>query len=322
MTCYHPLTAYWTGQLNDNGKRIYTFNPSNAYRDLPPVQLPCGQCIGCRLARSLDTATRAVHESSCYSKNCFITLTVDPENIEKVFPGGGLSHEPWQKFMKRLRKRYSGVDYVDCPEGKNPDTWNYYPIRALMCGEYGSLLNRPHYHACLFNFDFSDKYLWTIRRGVHLYRSPALEELWPYGFSTIGEVTFESAAYLSRYVTKKITGEKSDEHYFNPVTGEFRHPEYIVFPYGYGLGRLWYEKFKSDCYPSDFLIAGKKNLKVKIPRYYDKIFDLTNPEEMTRLKRARRSRASEFADNNTPERLAVREEVQLARFGKLKRIIE
>ena len=208
MTCYHPLTAYWTGELNDNGKRVYTFNASKAYRDLPPIQLPCGQCIGCRLARSLDTATRAVHESSCYSKNCFITLTVNPENIEKVFPGGGLAHEPWQKFMKRLRKRFSGVDFVDCPDGKNPDNWNYYPIRALMCGEYGSLLNRPHYHACLFNFDFSDKYLWTTRCGVPLYRSSSLEELWPYGFSTIGEVTFESAAYLSRYVTKKSLVKK------------------------------------------------------------------------------------------------------------------
>lgn len=323
MVCYHPIEAYWTGELTDKGKRVLTFNPSKAYKDIPPIKLPCGQCIGCRLSRSLDTATRAMHEASCYSKNCFITMTVAPEYMDKVFPGSSLDHRPWQLFMKQLRKSYSGVDFISkpgfWPEGKK---WNSRPIRALMCGEYGSLLDRPHYHACLFNFDFPDKYFWTIRHGFSLYRSPILEELWPYGFLTIGDVTFESAAYLARYVTKKITGCAAEEHYFNPETGEFRKPEYVVFPYGFGLGKLWYEKYHSDCYPSDFLISGRNNMRVRIPHYYDKIYDLTNPEEMAKIKLARRKRAVEHSSDNTPDRLAAREAVQLARFGKLKRILE
>lgn len=323
MTCFHPLTAYWTGELTDKGKRVLTFDSNKGYKDIPPIQLPCGQCIGCRLAHSLDTATRAVHEASCYSKNCFVSLTVAPEYIDEVFPGNSLRHEPWQKFLKKLRKRFQGVDVVDrpdfWPEGKK---WNDRPIRALMCGEYGSLLERSHYHACIFNFDFPDKYLWTVRRGVKLYRSPTLEKLWPYGFSTIGEVNFESAAYLARYVTKKITGDDSEEHYFNPDTGEIRRKEYIVFPYGFGLGKLWYERFKDDCYPSDFLISGKKKLKVKIPVYYDKIYDLTNPQEMANIRKARQRRAAEHKEDQTPDRLAVREEVQLARFRKLVRSFE
>lgn len=304
--------------MTDKGKRVYTFNPAKGYKDLPPVQLPCGQCIGCRLARSLDTATRCVHEASCYSKNCFITLTVDPEFLAEVFPGAGLRHEPWQLFMKKLRKKFDGVDKIVRPDfWPEEKKWNERPIRALMCGEYGSLLERPHYHACLFNFDFEDKYLWTIRHGVWLYRSPELEKLWPYGYSTIGDVNFESAAYLARYVTKKITGEKSDEHYFNPATGEVRKPDYIVFPYGFGLGKLWYEKYKSDCYPSDFLLAGQKKMKVKIPVYYDKIYDLTNPEEMYNIKLVRRKRAGEHKEDQTPDRLDAREQVQLARYRKL-----
>lgn len=309
--------------MTDKGKRVLTFDKNKGYRDIPPIQLPCGQCIGCRLARSLDTATRAVHEASCYSKNCFITLTVAPENMEKVFPGNALDHRPWQLFMKQLRKRFKGVDVVSRPEFWPVDKkWNERPIRALMCGEYGSLLERSHYHACLFNFDFPDKYLWTTRNGVPLYRSPTLEQLWPYGFSTIGDVTFESAAYLARYVTKKITGSLAEEHYFNEETGEFRKPEYVVFPYGFGLGRLWFEKYKGDCYPSDYLISGSKRIRVRIPQYYDKIYDLTNSEELARLKRVRQRRAAEHSSDNTPDRLAAREAVQLARFGKLKRIIE
>ena len=44
-------------------------------------------------------------------------------------------------------------------------------------------------------------------------RSAALESLWPYGFSTIGDVTFESAAYVARYVLKKVTGSDAQDHY-------------------------------------------------------------------------------------------------------------
>ena len=75
-----------------------------------------------------------------------------------------------------------------------------------MCGEYGDKLGRPHYHAIIFGVTFVDKKLWSIRRGNNLYRSATLEKLWPYGFSSIGTVNFETAAYVARYVTKKITG--------------------------------------------------------------------------------------------------------------------
>ena len=95
-------------------------------------------------------------------------------------------------------------------------------VRFFHCGEYGELLYRPHYHACLFGFDFSDKVLWSTRGGVRLYRSKILEKLWTFGFSTIGDVTFESAAYVARYCTKKITGDKADEHYNG------RSPEYVT----------------------------------------------------------------------------------------------
>ena len=44
--------------------------------------------------------------------------------------------------------------------------------------EYGDKLMRPHYHACLFGFDFPDRVLWSIRDNVRLYRSSILEKLW------------------------------------------------------------------------------------------------------------------------------------------------
>lgn len=318
MSCNAPLTMYWTGGYTAAGKKEYTFNSSKGYSDMS-IQVPCGQCMGCRLSKSLDTATRAVHEASLYSHNCFITLTVDPEHIDEVFLGGGLSHRPWQLFLKKLRKSYCGLDVIPRPDWYKRGEWNNRPIRVLMCGEYGSLLQRPHYHACLFNFDFLDKYLWETRRGVKLFRSNTLERLWPYGYSTIGEVNFESAAYLARYVTKKITGDMADEHYFNSDTGEFMQPEYIRFPQGYGLGRLWFDKYSSDCYPSDFLISGKKKIKVRVPQYYDKIYDLTNPEELANLKKARQRRAVERSKIITPDILKNREYIQNARLQRYER---
>ena len=45
----------------------------------------------------------------------------------------------------------------------------------------------------MFNFDFPDKKLWRVNNGVPLYRSAELEKLWPYGYCTVGEVTFESS---------------------------------------------------------------------------------------------------------------------------------
>lgn len=156
MACVRPMKMYWNGEYTKLGKKKYTFKkPEGATAVLPAVEVPCGQCILCRLAKARDTAMRAVHESRSYTYNCFLTLTVDDAHIESVFPGGSLDKRPYQLFMKRLRRSFEGIDIICHPKtGKR-----FRPIRALMCGEYGSELGRPHYHVLLFNFDFDDKKL-------------------------------------------------------------------------------------------------------------------------------------------------------------------
>lgn len=306
--CNFPLRMYWTGGFTANGKKEYSISPSYAYSD-KFIDVPCGQCMACRLRRSADTAQRAVHEASCYERNCFLTLTVSDENLDKVFPGGSLDHRPFQLFMKRLRKEFSGYTKIVRPDWFKGKSWNEYPIRVLMCGEYGELLSRPHYHCCIFNFDFEDKEIWSVRHGVRLYRSNSLEELWPYGYSTIGEVTFESARYLAKYVTKKVTGTRAYEHYFNAETGEIRKSEYIQFPRGFGLGRLWFDKYGHEIYASDSVVLHKNGGygKVRPAKYYDSIFDLTNPDSMSIIKRARRDRARLLGLNCSADRLLDKE---------------
>ena len=293
MPCFKPLEGYRSKFVNKTGKRSIVFNLREAEDDRV-VTLPCGQCIGCRLNRSRQWAIRCMHEASLYKRNCFITLTFSPENLPK---DGSLNKRDFVLFMKRLRKKFG--------EG----------IRFFHCGEYGEMLSRPHHHACLFNFDFDDKYLFSCKRGVLLYRSPILETLWPYGFSTVGSVTFESAAYVARYVTKKFTGKSSDEFYQGKV------PEYVTMSRRPGIARDWFEQFKDDIYPSDYVVI-RNGIKCRPPRYYDSIYDLQNPEDFDMVKERRKSQLDQRLVDLTPERLAVREKVQLARFSKLQRSYE
>lgn len=304
MPCYHPLEGWRSRERNPKtGKRGVVFSASGAYLD-QPVVVPCGKCIGCRLERSRQWAMRCVHEASRFERNSFITLTYDNDHLP---PNGTLVLDDFQRFMKRLRKRFG--------DG----------IRFFHCGEYGAKGGRPHYHACLFNFEFVDRVPWQEKGGITLYRSEALEELWPDGFSTVGDVTFESAAYVARYIMKKVTGDKAYLHYgkFDDRWGEIlaeRKPEYCTMSRRPGLGREWLEAFMGDVYPHDFVeMRGKK---MKPPKYYDSIFEIDNPEEFRKIKASRSAAGLARADDSTPARLAVREEAKQLQINKLIRSYE
>lgn len=305
MPCYHPISGYYSATRNANGKRSVVFSRSGALVDRP-VTIPCGRCIGCRLERSRQWAVRCVHESSLHADNCFITLTYDNSNLPS---DGSLDISHFQKFMKRLRKRLGKA-------GKR--------VRFFHCGEYGETFGRPHYHACLFGYDFPDKELYKEVNGCKLYTSKILQELWPFGFSTIGDVTFESAAYVARYVMKKVTGPMAEDHYsrVDLDTGEVFSisPEYVTMSRRPGIGAGWLDKFEGDVYPSDFLVL--RGVKMRPPRFYDNRYELVDPVALDKLKAKRCREGKKFVDNSTPERLHVREVVQRARLTQLKRSVE
>lgn len=270
-----------------------------------PLKIPCGQCIGCRLERSRQWAVRCLHESKVHDRNCFLTLTYDNANLP---PGNTLVLSDLQLFLKRLRKKIQPIK-----------------IKFYACGEYGDKYGRPHYHLAIFGYDFADKYLWSRNsNGDALYRSHLLERIWDLGQSTIGDVTFQSAAYIARYVMKKITGREAPKHYeyVDPVTGEIfdRKPEFNTMSRRGGIGSSWLKKFNTDVYSGDFVVVNGK--KCRPPRFYDGQYEIVDPSDMRRVKLARLRNARLHADNNTPERLVVREAVQNARITQLKRGIE
>nr|QJB20191.1 MAG: replication initiator protein [Microvirus sp.] len=295
MPCYRPLKAYRS--LSQGGKVVL----SKPYPFAPSFDLPCGKCVGCQLERSRAWALRCVHEAQLHDENCVVTLTYDDEHLP---PFGVLQKDALQKFWKRLRKRF--------PERR---------FKYFACGEYGTELGRPHFHACIFGLDFADKRLFSVRNDIRLFVSDTLARAWPYGFSSVGEISFASAAYVARYTMKKVYGPESEAHYTRlvPETGELVSvpSEFVVMSrggrVGKGISHEWFEKFSDDLYPDDFVVH--QGQKYKVPRYYDNKLEVVNPVLRESVRTKRVDQALERAANNTPERLKVREKVARAKLS-------
>lgn len=312
VPCYGPLAAYkppegalWFGMPRIGDQ---------------PIEISCGQCIGCRLERSRQWAIRCLHESQMYEFSSFITLTYNDDFIPVDH---SLNYRDFQLFMMRLRKHFSHRDDY----GNN---WRL-PIRFFMCGEYGETTCRPHFHACLFNCYFADRRLWKpLSSGSNLYTSEVLSRLWSdpetgksLGFSSIGDVTFESAAYVARYVVKKITGPNAGEHYkyVSPYGEVFaREPEFVRMSLKPGIGAPWLRKFSAEVYPRDEVIV--RGMRMKPPKYYDNLLAATDLDSFEFLELDRYNKSLKLANDATPARLQVREKVARAGLTFKRRTLE
>jgi len=303
MACHKPLQAY---RLPFGG---VTFSKN---KGTVPLKLPCGQCMGCRLSHGQQWAIRAVHESMMHEENSFLTLTYNADNLPEDL---GLHHEHFQVFMKKLR-RIGPFEWKEKTRNGKKVRVKVSEIKYLMCGEYGSQGDRPHYHALIFGYDFPDKYLWTDNGKSKLYRSEMLEELWPLGISSIGEVNYQTASYVAGYIRKKQKGKSAKE--INPETGlkayELynddgliiqRRPEYAQMSRNPGLGQTFYETYGDRIRYMDSVVINGKQLRV--PKYYDKLTEREDPALLESIKRYRTNKARRHSRNNTPERLEARE---------------
>jgi len=240
-----------------------------------------------------------------HTKNSFLTLTYSPENMPK---DGSLNVKHWQLFAKRLRKKIG-------------------PFRYFHCGEYGEENGRPHYHACVFGVDFSgDRRIHQIKNENKLYKSKLLEDTWALGFCTIGELTYESAAYVARYIMKKISpghDDNSKEKYREAYERTDKNgnkymltPEYVTMSRNKGIGTTWFQKYKTDIYPEDeVIIAGRR---FRPPRFYD---DKLEEQELKNIKTKRQIAVRKKGKDLTPERLLVREKVHEQKNKRLERLL-
>lgn len=297
MPCYSPLHLYRSkhGPSQKTGKIPMTGRYQGP--GIPGIDVPCGQCIGCRLERSRQWAVRCEHERKMHDENCFVTLTYSDEHLIYGGLGGAtLYPEHLQLFFKRLRKSLNGKS-----------------ISYFACGEYGDTTNRPHYHAIIFGHDFQDKSHHTTSLGNPLYISRSLDNIWGYGHCIIGDATFESSAYVARYIMKKHLGKDSDYYEKQGI-----EPEFVRMSRRPAIGFKFYDKYNSDIYPSDSVVA-RGGVLTKPPRAYDKLLQKDNPLLLQQIKSLRAEKAETKQNDNTPQRLAIRKRIKISQIKSLRR---
>lgn len=224
--------------------------------------IPCGSCLSCRLTRAAEMADRCMLEMQYNEKACFLTLTYDDEHIistnyERRDTGEiGTSQTLFKKhyidFIKRLRKN-TGLK-----------------ISYVLCGEYGSSSDRPHYHAIIFGYFPDDAVPWSKnKRGQWLYTSEELCKLWRQGYVVVGECTKDSANYVCRYVTKKLYGDLAEDKY--KMRGQL--PPFIVSSKNPAIGKRYFDDHP-DCVKSTLSYSTYEGGHTfKPPRYFKKLYE-------------------------------------------------
>lgn len=281
MPCYKPLVAF---QPLEGGQLV--FAEKKGCRE---VQIPCGQCIGCRIEKVDAWGFRCMAEASLHRHNHFVTLTYSDEHLPD---DESLNHRDWQLFAKRLRERVG-------------------PFRFFMCGEYGDQFKRPHFHALLFGIDLPElRKLNSVYSTHDVYSCEVLGEAWGKGFHTIGTVTHESAKYVASYVLKRCSDEVAAER-FAWVT-RFGEVVERTQPYGRmslkpGIGAKWIEKYWRDCVNHGAVYDGQ--YRKKIPPFFGTLIEKIDPKAAEDLEALVTERGMKYCkpEDNTRERLQAKE---------------
>jgi len=237
VKCADPKLCY----TDSNGKkhlRHFTL-ANNTFKLLAQQSFNCDTCHVCRKRRARELAIRCVLHSSMYSQNCFLTLTYD-EKLSSYH--NNFEYSDIQKFKKRLRRHVERHF-----NGKKIDIFNVH--------EYGKN-GKKHWHLVVFNHDFEDKIMFTVKNGNKLYTSKTLERLWPHGFNTIGDVTEASAMYQAQYTQK-------DFKHGNVNNEKKSHSKHS------GIGRDYFLKHYEQILRLGFLPFNGR--KIPIPRYFQKL---------------------------------------------------
>lgn len=291
MICNYPLTRIETydGKVSFHGSYIKDAEASKEFhqklqngKNIKSVKMiPCGQCISCRLNKSRDWANRIMLEAKEFACNYFVTLTYEDQYLPikrcyndetgEIITGFTLKKEDLEKFNHDLRQYWKRK-------------FNHDGIRYYSCGEYGSENLRPHYHCIIFNLPhLSDLKIYRVTEtGSILYTSETISNIWKKGYVVIGEVTWESASYVARYVMKKKFGKEADQYYKSMA----KIPEFTTMSRMPGIGRNYYEANKETIYATDeiFIQGSKGIIGTKPSKYFDRLYEQDHPEEYKKIK--------------------------------------
>ena len=278
MSCLFPFKRY---RLHDG--TITALERELCNEKNPPIgsfYTPCGQCGECRLSRARSWATRCVHEATNWKQSCFITLT-----YKDTPEGGTLDPQDTRNFIRNFRYKFKK------------------PFKYFLVGEYGDNFDRPHYHALIYGTDFgysqknkpknttSSSDL-TELHNTSALTCPELDSIWSLGHTSVGELTFDSAAYCAQYAMKKINGPLSTSHY------KGRHPEFMRTSQN-AIGKQYALNYATEIIQNNSVISN--GAKQPIPNYYLKQYE-KQQYNLTKLKQLR----EEFSQTHTIQKSYIR----------------
>lgn len=210
-----PTSEGYKFSFKEPVKKV-AFIDSETGEYLEPFPVGCGKCLECINNHKMQWSIRLYQESTLYDRKCFITLTYTQA------PASGVCKLHVQKFIKSLRNRHKDLK-----------------IRYFFCGEYGSQGKRPHYHACIFGYDFPDKKEFRRdKKGFIMYRSAELEDLWKYGYSSILPINITTLGYTTKDMQKLLPLQDAREP---PFTLMSTHPAigYAAFDKRLSDGKIY-----------------------------------------------------------------------------------
>lgn len=246
MECLNPFRlGRFLGRLPDGSAIVSNHTPdwtnylgSDDITTKEWVYAPCGKCPLCIKRKKRDMALRLSHEISVTPESCFVTLTYSDKFLP---PDSELSKRDLQLFFKKLRH--------------HTKSFRYFAV-----GEYGSLHHRPHYHIIILGWVPPDLIDFEWRGSYMIYRSQVLEDVWPYGFVTVGSVNLGVARYCAQYVQKKS----------QPTKGK-KVPEFFVQSLRQGgIGSPYLAKYWRDVSNLGYCLDRNSHgiFKQPIPIYY------------------------------------------------------
>lgn len=333
MSCYHPITAYdvTSPSAPPGTKRKIVFHvtpdlESRLIRDGRRLQLPCGQCIGCRLDYSRDWANRCMLELPYHDTAWFVTLTYDDQYLPKSFaadqktgevlaPVATLQARHMQLFLKLLRRHFPS-DH----------------IRFFGCGEYGTQSLRPHYHLIIFGLHLQDLVLYKRSvLGYNYFNSESLSRCWidgdtgqSRGYAVVGAVSWDTCAYVARYMLKKQKGASADVYKQLNI-----EPEFCRMSRKPGIGYQYYRDHP-ECMRFDRIniCTPSGGRSFTHPHYLRRLYEIDDPVGAENLSKRRREAAENqilhklsLTDNDYYDILRIEEEKKTSSLKSLFRTL-
>jgi hypothetical protein len=150
-------------------------------------ELPCGQCMPCRINKRNIWTTRLLLEETQHEETTWLTLTYNDRYLPYNEELNKIDYKLW---LKRIRKAY--------PTQK---------IRFYLCGEYGDNSGRPHYHIVLFGIGVN--YIGLAKSDI-IDRDDNGKFKWPNRVRTFDQ---DAITFLKCWTDSKTKQPKGNIHF-------------------------------------------------------------------------------------------------------------